>query len=155
MPRSDTIRAIAHDAPNLDYAAKTLEFENLDARETLSMDARDALFGKTAPDKQWRTTPKEVTKIITCETCGQTLIVYKDDEDEPTLEELVCDIANSDDIDMVSLENDGAPVNLGNDYAEYQICVLFDDTKRRVGIGPKELWALLAYDRVEIHAYQD
>lgn len=93
--------------------------------------------------------------MITCETRGQTLIVCKDDEDEPTLGELVCDIANSDEIDMASLENDGAPVNLGNGYAEYQIGVLFGDTRRRVGIGPKELYALLAYDRVEICAYQD
>lgn len=93
--------------------------------------------------------------MITCETRGKTLIVRKDDEDEPTLRELVCDIANSAEIDVMDLENEGAPVSLGNDHAEYQMRVLFDDTEHRVGIGPKELWALLAHDCVEVPAYRD
>lgn len=54
MPRNDTIETIAHDAPNLDYVAKTLEFEGLDAREALSRDARDTLSGKMMFDEKAR-----------------------------------------------------------------------------------------------------
>lgn len=54
MPRNDTIETIAHDAPNLDYVAKTLEFEGLDAREALFRDARDTLSGKMTFDEKAR-----------------------------------------------------------------------------------------------------
>lgn len=91
--------------------------------------------------------------MITCHTDGATLVIEKDPDDEPKLQDLVADVANSSEIDVTELENEGAPVYLGNDYAEYQLAVLMGGTERRVGIGPKELWALLAYDRVEVPAY--
>lgn len=91
--------------------------------------------------------------MISCTTEDRTLIVTKDDEDDPRLAELVADIANSAAIDFVKLANEGAPVNLGNDYAEYVVLIDTHPDTVAFGIGPKELWALKAYDRVMIRGY--
>lgn len=92
--------------------------------------------------------------MICCDMSKTTLTVTKDDEDEPTLEELVCAIANSAEIDPIELENEGTPVYLGNDYAEYQVRILTQKGERVFGVGPKELWALLAYDTVRIEGME-
>lgn len=91
--------------------------------------------------------------MLSFEMKNHTLVMTKDDDDNPTLPEMIEALANSIDVDFVRMENEGAPVYLGNDYAEYRVTVLDGESQNEFGIGPKERWALLAYDNVAITPY--
>jgi hypothetical protein len=73
---------------------------------------------------------------------NKEIICYADREDIPTTPEKIVEaLADSIDVDFVGVENEGAPVFLGNSYAEYQIRVLMpqlDGKEHTIGIGPNE-----------------
>ena len=80
--------------------------------------------------------------MISTSTDGTTLTIEIDPIDVPVNpRQLVEAVANSIDVDFVRLENDGAPVFLGNSYAEFQMSLLlpkFDSQEHTFGLGEME-----------------
>lgn len=74
------------------------------------------------------------------------LIILKDADDKTryTCEQILEAMSNSIDIDFIDIQNEGAPIYLGNDYAEYQVNILspLNGKTYTYGIGPIEAEAL-------------
>ena len=87
---------------------------------------------------------------------GELHIGRDDDERVETVEQIIEEAANSADIDFVDLENEGAPVFLGNSYAEYQFRALVGPNReeRAFGIGERELDELNREGQLSVRAYK-
>jgi len=87
---------------------------------------------------------------------GELHIGLEDDERIDAVEQIIEAAVNSPDIDFIGMENGGAPVALGNSYAEYQFTALVgpDRRERLFGIGPMELSALMEKGELSVEAYE-
>lgn len=95
--------------------------------------------------------------MLTFEKDGRDIVCTRDEDDgNLSCERIVEAMANSIEIDVTTLENEGAPVFLGNAYAEYQLRALTNEGEELVyGVGPNELKELRDKGFVTIRAYQD
>lgn len=94
--------------------------------------------------------------MLRCKLAGDTLTIEKDDDTEPSLSGLVASITEATTINGrdVDVRVDGPPTGPRGGYPEWHLIATSPEGPLTFGIGAKELWALIAYDRVDIHAWR-